>query len=91
MNNTFGNDLIATLCFIVKLVLLIVIKVRGILSPLVWWKFIVVILLAEGIPMGGTMAFVILKLTKFLPVGWAWIILTMILDRLMLHAYRLND
>lgn len=89
--NTFVTDLMFTVAFIAKIVVTIVLSVKGILTPKV--VFIIIgCILGLIVPMGFTILFVVCKLTHVLSLGWGWIVLPIVLDGMMIPTYaKLKD
>ena len=83
----FTKDLICTVAALVKVILAIILKTRGILM-IGLGKLVLIILAAIFVPLGGSLVFAVLKIWNLIPLGWPWIALTLILDYAMWPAFR---
>ena len=73
-----------------KMIFIIVVAVKGLLQ-LKLWLIILTCILIGLVPMGGTIAFIIFKLTGVLSVSWWWIILMIITDCVIVDYYLRNE
>lgn len=86
-DDPFISDLMVNVGVLGKIIITIVLRVKHIISPFSMPLFVVMIVLSTLIPFGGTIAFIVLKLTRLINLGWPWIIAALVLDSLVFPAY----
>lgn len=77
--DTFTQNLLTTISWLANIAFWVVVKVLGLMSVGVILT-IVIVIATSFIPLGGPIAFIILKLTGKLTISWLWLILVFILN-----------